>query len=159
MTAGRGPLRVFAPAKINWYLAIERRRPDGYHDILTVFQTLAWGDELRLRATGEDACRIRCNDPAVPTGDENLVARAWRRLREAMPDRVGGVDVELVKRIPAGAGLGGRDVGQFEVVGCPEVGGDDCAHEVLLNKVDLVVRLLPVKHNRTCRSTLVVLLV
>ncbi len=101
------PLRVFAPAKINWYLTIEGRRLDGYHDINTVFQTLAWGDELRLRPIDEDACPIRCTDLSIPTGADNLVARAWRRLRDAFPGRVGGVDVELVKRIPAGAGLGG----------------------------------------------------
>jgi 4-diphosphocytidyl-2-C-methyl-D-erythritol kinase len=100
-------IRVFAPAKINWYLAVERRRSDGYHDIVTVFQTIDWGDELVCRPRRERTCRIACNDPAVPLDETNLVARAWRRLAERCGRRVGGLDVRLVKRIPAGAGLGG----------------------------------------------------
>jgi 4-diphosphocytidyl-2-C-methyl-D-erythritol kinase len=106
-TANESPLRIFAPAKINWILTVEKKRQDGYHDIHTVFQTLSWGDELRCRPLPDPVCRIQCNDPAVPTGAENLIARTWRLLAEACPGRVGGLQVELRKRIPAGAGLGG----------------------------------------------------
>lgn len=100
-------IRLFAPAKINWALTIERRRPDGYHDIHTIFQALEWGDELVCNRLDENECAIACNDPAVPTGAENLVAKAWERMRGAYADRVGGMRVVLTKRIPAGAGLGG----------------------------------------------------
>ena len=100
-------LRLFAPAKINWVLTIERKRPDGYHDIHTVFQAISFGDELTCRPADEDACLIQCNDPAVPSGPDNLVARAWLRLRQAFPERVRGLTVQLDKRVPAGAGLGG----------------------------------------------------
>lgn len=100
-------IRLFAPAKINWVLTIERKRPDGFHDIHTVFQAISLGDELTCRPLGEDACRITCNDPAVPTGAENLVAKAWLRLRQAFPERTGGLAVELTKHVPAGGGLGG----------------------------------------------------
>ena len=100
-------VRVFAPAKINWVLTIAGRRPDGYHDIDTVFQALDWGDELRISPTPELRCRILCDDPAIPTGPDNLVARAWERLRRAWPDKVGGILARLDKRVPAGAGLGG----------------------------------------------------
>lgn len=100
-------IRLFAPAKINWALTIQRRRPDGYHDINTIFQALEWGDELNcVQHSGQD-CVILCNEPAVPTGPGNLVHKAWSRLREIYPDRVGGLVVDLTKRIPAGAGLGG----------------------------------------------------
>ncbi len=105
--AARPRLRVFAPAKINWILTIAGRRPDGFHDIDTVFQALDWGDTLELRPLDEPCCRIICNDPAIPTGPQNLVARAWARLRDACPDRVGGVEAHLHKQVPAGAGLGG----------------------------------------------------
>lgn len=100
-------IRLFAPAKINWALTIERRRPDGYHDIHTIFQALEWGDELICNRNDNNECAIACNDPAVPTGAENLVAKAWVRMRQIFPDRVGGMKVDLTKRIPAGAGLGG----------------------------------------------------
>lgn len=100
-------LKLFAPAKINWVLTIERKRPDGFHDIHTVFQAISLGDDLICRRAGLDGCHIECNEPAVPTGPENLVARAWLRLRQACPERVGGIHVNLVKRVPAGGGLGG----------------------------------------------------
>lgn len=100
-------LRVFAPAKINWVLTIERKREDGFHDLATIFQTLAWGDELHCRPLAEPVCQIACDWPQVPTGPTNLVARAWRLLAEEYPGRVGGLAVRLDKRVPAGAGLGG----------------------------------------------------
>lgn len=100
-------IKIFAPAKLNWALTIERKRPDGFHDIHTIFQALEWGDELECRAADEPACTIACNEPSVPTGPQNLVARAWARLRGQYPDRVRGLDVNLIKRIPSGAGLGG----------------------------------------------------
>lgn len=100
-------IQLFAPAKINWVLTVERKRPDGYHDIHTVFQAISLGDELCCRRAELDGCHIECNDPAVPTGPENLVARAWLRLRQAYPEQVGGMRVELTKHVPAGGGLGG----------------------------------------------------
>lgn len=100
-------IRLFAPAKINWVLTIDRKRPDGYHDLHTIFQAISFGDELLCQRQEEDGCRIQCNDPAVPTGEGNLVARAWLRLRQAFPERTGGLAVQLTKRVPAGGGLGG----------------------------------------------------
>jgi 4-diphosphocytidyl-2-C-methyl-D-erythritol kinase len=101
------PLRLFAPAKINWALTIQGRRPDGFHDIDTIFQTLAFGDELVCRPLAEPVCRLRCDAPGIPTDGSNLVVRAWQGMAERFPQRVRGLDVELIKRIPAGAGLGG----------------------------------------------------
>ena len=100
-------VRVFAPAKINWVLTIRGRRDDGYHDLDTVFQALEWGDELICRPTAREACVIRCARPDVPTDDRNLIARAWRLMRTEFPGRVRGLEVELIKRLPAGGGLGG----------------------------------------------------
>jgi 4-diphosphocytidyl-2-C-methyl-D-erythritol kinase len=51
-------IRVFAPAKINWMLTIRGRRPDGFHDLDTVFQALNWGDELICRRRRAPECRI-----------------------------------------------------------------------------------------------------
>ena len=104
MSAVCEQVRVFAPAKINWILTIRSRRPDGYHDLDTVFQALNWGDELICRRLRVPRCRLLCDAPGVPLGDDNLVARAWRLLREAFGGRVGGLEVRLLKRIPVGAG-------------------------------------------------------
>ena len=100
-------VRVIAPAKINWALTIRRRREDGFHDIDTVFQTISLTDELICRPARKPRCSIRTDNPEVPIGPENLIARAWELLRRRLGARVGGMDVELIKRIPMGAGLGG----------------------------------------------------
>jgi 4-diphosphocytidyl-2-C-methyl-D-erythritol kinase len=100
-------VRVFAPAKFNWILTVRGRRPDGYHDLDTVFQALDWGDELLVDRTPRSICRIVCDRPDVPLGDGNLIARAWRLLCSEYPNHVGGIAVRLMKRIPIGAGLGG----------------------------------------------------
>lgn len=127
-TARVGVLRLKAPAKINWILQIRGRRADGYHEIDTVMQAVSLYDVLELTALDKSVCHIRCEyrdgspnqaGPAgpggarfakisrVPTGRNNLIHHAWRILREAFPDRVGGLGVHLTKTIPSGAGLGG----------------------------------------------------
>ena len=93
-------------AKLNLGLKVLRRRDDGYHDILSVFQTIDLWDEITFRHTDTADIQIVCSDPEIPEDDRNLIHRAVRTVR----DRTGtdrGVDVELLKRIPTGAGLGG----------------------------------------------------
>ena len=107
-----GAHRVRTCAKINLHLAVGRRGRDGYHGVDTLLQTIDWGDELFLKAgrPGEMSLHVR-GPAAAPAGDENLVLRAarlWleagRRGRRATPT---GMRFVLVKRLPAGAGLGG----------------------------------------------------
>lgn len=94
-----------APAKLNLFLRITGRRPDGYHELQTVFRLLAWGDELRLRVRADGAIRRLGDMPGVPEQDD-LVVRAARLLREHVGGTA-GVEIELEKRIPMGGGLGG----------------------------------------------------
>ena len=98
-------LRAFA--KINLGLKILGRRPDGYHSIRTVYQTVAMHDRLDIVLLGRaKGIRVECDDPDLPSGPHNLVYRAcqlWKRARGFS----GGIHVRLVKRIPAGSGLGG----------------------------------------------------
>jgi 4-diphosphocytidyl-2-C-methyl-D-erythritol kinase len=94
----------FSPAKVNLFLAVTGRRPDGYHDLLSVAAPLRWGDELA--AEPADADTLACDDPAVPTDAANLVLRAAAAFRAAG----GGAPAlrfALRKRIPMSAGLGG----------------------------------------------------
>ncbi len=93
------------PAKVNLYLAVRGRRPDGYHTLETLFERLDLADELRLtrRPSG---LTLTCSDPAVPTDDRNLVLRAARLFFQAA-GVAGGVEAALVKRIPVAGGLGG----------------------------------------------------
>jgi len=92
-------MRVLAPAKINWTLEVLGRRPDGYHEVFTVLQTIALWDELEL----EPAPGLALETPDGPTfGEDDLTLRAARLL---LPE--GGVRMRLRKRIPVAAGLGG----------------------------------------------------
>ena len=99
-------LRLPAPAKINLVLDVLGKRDDGYHEIATVLHTLAWGDTLVFRPSAR-GLQLRCPHPGVPTDEGNLVARAARVLAKELGIRDPGVRIELVKRIPVGAGLGG----------------------------------------------------
>ncbi len=99
-------INVPAFAKINLGLRVHGRRPDGYHEISTVFQTVSLHDTLTFKAATDGKLGLVCSDPSIPTDDSNLVLRAAEALRE----RYGvaqGARVELEKVIPAGGGLGG----------------------------------------------------
>lgn len=100
-------IRLRAFAKINLGLKIVGKRPDGYHEIRTLYQTVGMHDTLTISITGRSrGTHVDCNDPSIPSGPGNLVYRAcelWRKARGF----TGGISVELQKRIPAGSGLGG----------------------------------------------------
>lgn len=100
-------IAVFSPAKINLFLAVTGRRPDGFHDLVSLVAPLDWGDSLWLRSDPvAGPVTLTCDDPAVPAGAENLAVRAAETWRAAAGFR-SAVQIALRKRIPMGAGLGG----------------------------------------------------
>ena len=95
-----------APAKLNLFLQIVDRRPDGYHRLQTVFQLLDWGDTVRLRRREDgEIRRIDAEDYGVPES-QDLVVRAAKLLQKAAKS-TSGVDISVEKRIPLGGGFGG----------------------------------------------------
>jgi len=100
----RRQARLRALAKINLDLRVLGLRPDGYHELRTIFQTISLADTLEVAFTPARRTSIELADEGnIP---DNLVVRAARLVLEAM--RVTGrVEMRLVKRIPVGAGLGG----------------------------------------------------
>jgi 4-diphosphocytidyl-2-C-methyl-D-erythritol kinase len=98
-------LRILSPAKVNLFLYVLGRRPDGYHDLFSLMCRIGLYDEIILNPTSADIS-ITCSDPALPVDDGNLALRAARRYVEAC-GRSGGVEIHLTKRIPVAAGLGG----------------------------------------------------
>lgn len=94
-----------APAKLNLFLHITGRRPDGYHDLQTLFQLLDWGDELRFSINNSGQISRSCNIDGIREEDDICVRAA--RLLKARFDVQKGVHIDLIKRIPMGAGLGG----------------------------------------------------
>lgn len=98
-------LQVEAPAKVNLFLAVTGRRPDGYHDLVTLMSPVGLADRLTLRFDVTSSW-VRCDHPQVPSDDSNLAIRAARRFFDAAgrPTRLG---IIIDKRIPVAAGLGG----------------------------------------------------
>ena len=94
-----------APAKLNLFLRITGRCPDGYHELQTVFRLLDWGDEVRLRVRDDGIVRRVTDVLGVPAEDDLLV-RAARLLQQQAGTAV-GADIAIDKRIPMGGGLGG----------------------------------------------------
>jgi 4-diphosphocytidyl-2-C-methyl-D-erythritol kinase len=108
MAAERAIVRVRAPAKINLALQVLGVRPDGYHELKTVFQSIALSDTLTFRVA-PGPFRLVCDDPACPADGTNLVWRAAACVWAAAGHRgvPRDVSVRIVKRIPVQAGLGG----------------------------------------------------
>lgn len=106
-TVSPASLTVFAPAKINLILRILDRRPDGYHNLWSLMQTVRLEDELTFSLNeNHSTITLRCDEPSLKTDPSNLVYRAAAAVLEHS-GRVVGLDLVLAKRIPMGAGLGG----------------------------------------------------
>jgi len=98
-------LRRKAHAKVNLFLEVLGERPDGYHEIETVMVKLALADEMAFHVRTDGKVTLRSEGLDIPAG-ENLAARAARLLKERTSSAQ-GLDIELRKKIPIGAGLGG----------------------------------------------------
>ncbi|MDO8987611.1 MAG: 4-(cytidine 5'-diphospho)-2-C-methyl-D-erythritol kinase, partial [Coriobacteriia bacterium] len=99
-----GPIRITASAKINLYLAVGASRPDGYHDVTTILHALKFGDEIVMRPA--DSLSLASDaDLGIPE-HENLAYRAAQAFAAAL-GREADVAIELAKRVPHAAGLGG----------------------------------------------------
>ncbi|WP_093428556.1 4-(cytidine 5'-diphospho)-2-C-methyl-D-erythritol kinase [Thiohalospira halophila] len=94
-----------APAKLNLFLHVVGRRPDGYHRLQTVFQFLDYGDTVRVTPRTDGAIRIHHRLEGLDP-EQDLVARAAHRLQTAT-GATQGADLTVTKRLPAGGGLGG----------------------------------------------------
>jgi 4-diphosphocytidyl-2-C-methyl-D-erythritol kinase len=98
-------IELQAKAKINLSLDVIGKRPDGYHDVKMIMQTIGLHDDILLEKTGE-GIRIECNSPWVPTDSGNI---AWKAAQLIL-SRCGiknGVNIRIYKRIPVAAGLAG----------------------------------------------------
>ena len=98
-------IELFSPAKVNLRLDILGKRPDGYHDIRTIFQKISLGDDLTLTIIN-NGIEVTCDNPQVPCSEANLAHAAAKILvnRYAIKD---GIRIAIKKRIPVAAGLGG----------------------------------------------------
>lgn len=98
-------LTLPAVAKLNLFLHITGRRPDGYHNLQTLFQLLDVGDELHFTLRNDSNINLQCNNNDL-VNEDNLVLRAARLLQRHSSCH-SGCDIYLDKRLPMGGGLGG----------------------------------------------------
>ena len=105
MTIEMSAMQVLAPAKINLSLKILGRRSDGFHEIETLITPISLYDKIAIEKQSR-WIDFSCDDPTVPSGDENLVVRVAKAFFEKTKIS-GGVGIKLHKKIPHGAGLGG----------------------------------------------------
>jgi len=96
-----------AHAKVNLGLKVLGTREDGYHDILSVFQSVTLADQLWFHLS--DQARLSCSDPSLPTNADNLALKALSLFQNEVRDRASlpALHLHLEKSIPVGAGLGG----------------------------------------------------
>jgi 4-diphosphocytidyl-2-C-methyl-D-erythritol kinase len=117
-------LLVSAPAKINLHLEVLGLRPDGFHELAMVMQTLDLADQLSMRPTADGAISLTCDREDLPTDGSNLVVKAGELLRARMGLPELGAAMHLRKRIPIGAGLaGGSSNGAAALVGLNHLWG------------------------------------
>jgi 4-diphosphocytidyl-2-C-methyl-D-erythritol kinase len=92
-------------AKINLHLKVLGKRPDGYHDLRMIMTRISLHDDIRI-ILRDKGITLSCDDPHVPSGEDNI---AWRAARDFM-EKTGfnrGVEIDIRKMIPMGGGLGG----------------------------------------------------
>ena len=98
-------MKFQSPAKVNLYLEVMEKRPDGYHEIQTLMQRVDLSDEVEI-CLGGRGIELVCEGEAIPGKMENLACRAARSFFEEFGIE-GNLQIHLKKRIPVGAGLGG----------------------------------------------------
>jgi 4-diphosphocytidyl-2-C-methyl-D-erythritol kinase len=101
---------LIAPAKINLYLEIIGDRPDGFHELVMILQSIELADSIEIAPSDDDNISLYCKHPQVPKDKTNLAYRAAQLMCELFPDthaRYGGIKIKLVKNIPIAAGLAG----------------------------------------------------
>jgi 4-diphosphocytidyl-2-C-methyl-D-erythritol kinase len=101
---------LIAPAKINLYLEIIGDRPDGFHELVMILQSVELADQIDIQSSDTQNIYISCDHPQVPTDETNLAYRAAQLMCDVFPEvhaNYGGVSIKIHKRIPVAAGLAG----------------------------------------------------
>lgn len=96
-----------AKAKINLYLDVRGKRADGYHLLETVMHTVSLCDTVTLTKTGRSGIEISCSDPLIPCNEKNIAYKCAAAFFDKTGISSGGVSIDIIKRIPSQAGMGG----------------------------------------------------
>ena len=96
-----------AHAKINLHLEILGIRSDGFHELAMVMQSINLSDQLKMRKRSDNCINLNSNNKEISNGEDNLIIKAAKLLKNKVGNTQLGVDIELEKNIPIGAGLAG----------------------------------------------------
>ncbi|WP_028952209.1 4-(cytidine 5'-diphospho)-2-C-methyl-D-erythritol kinase [Synechococcus sp. CC9616] len=122
-------ITVTAPAKVNLHLEVLGLRSDGFHELAMVMQSIDLADCLEFQNTADAQLSLRCNEPSLSIGNDNLVLKAAHLLRERSGFNELGASIHLEKHIPIGAGLaGGSSDGAAALVGLNHLWGLGRSH-------------------------------
>ena len=99
-------VKILSPAKLNLYLEVLHKRQDGYHNISTLFERISLSDEITIKETSANCIVIKSDSKDIPWDRRNLAYKAAALLKDGLQIKK-GVVIEIKKRIPVGAGLGG----------------------------------------------------
>ena len=99
-------LTVLSPAKLNLVLDVLKKRPDGFHELRTVFERISLADRITLTRNASGKIRVQCAHPQVPQGPGNLAFKAAALLKGKFSVK-DGIDINIIKNIPVAAGLAG----------------------------------------------------
>lgn len=122
------PCTVTAPAKINLHLEVLGLRPDGFHELAMVMQTIDLADTLHCSSTADGRISLSCDRSDLPTDGSNLIVKAAELLKARSGFSELGAQITLEKRIPIGAGLaGGSSNGAAVLVGLNALWGLGCS--------------------------------
>jgi len=126
-------IRVRAHAKINLYLNVVGKREDGYHNLETVFHSIGLHDDVIIRKQRTKGITVHCEHPAVPCDSRNLAYQAVQLLSDAVGG-IGGIAINIHKRIPVAAGLAGGSANAAAVLhGVNELFGLGLTQETLMH--------------------------
>ena len=121
-----------AYAKINLFLDVEGIRADGYHNILSVMQTVSWFDRIFIEQTKTSGICLSCTDASIPTDRANTAYRAAELFISRLASPI-GIQIHIEKHIPSSAGLAGGSADAAAVLlGLNEITGNAFSQEALL---------------------------
>ena len=121
-------IELRANAKINLFLDILAKLPNGYHSLFMVMQSVSLADTVTVQENGEGIIRLTCSEPALPTDSKNIAYRAAQAFLAEAELSGRGVDIHIEKNIPFEAGLaGGSADGAGVIVGLDRLFGTDMA--------------------------------
>lgn len=104
-----------APAKINLAIDVLSKRPDGYHEVNLIMQSISLCDIIELKTINENKIIVTTSSESVPNGNKNIVYKAAELIKDKYNIKT-GVEIEIEKNIPVAAGLGGGSTDAAAVI-------------------------------------------